>query len=143
MDKNQTSEPNQPTSLKQLPKPNGFTIGQKVKFILFAIFFVVAIGGWLAYTATQNSANDDLMKNGVKASGISTGKYNDLAERHRRSSSTIYHAQYEYLNQQGKARIAYGEKDFDSTEDIKVGMKATVYYDPNDASKGTYVVDEE
>jgi len=139
MNKAQPSVPNQST----YPKPARFTGSKTVKIIIFALFFVVAVGGWFAYTATQNSANDDLTKNGVKVSGISTGKYNDVIDRHRRSSSTVYNAQYEYANQQGSARFTYGEKDFDSTEDIKTGMKATVYYDPNDASKGTYVVDEE
>jgi len=112
---------------------------QKVQLVFAAILLIVV--GY--FSLQQMMKDDDLIKNGVKVEATSTGRAFETTERVGKSTrNTVYKAWYEYEHENGYTSRTIGDKTYDTEAEIVAGKKATVYYDPDDAGKGTIVTDE-
>lgn len=126
------------------------TTAQKIRYSIFGLFFVAVIGLWIGWQLTDSSKNNDLKSTGVHAVGTANGDVYEYNDRSLRTSTVKYKAKYDYtyINTDRDGReeesTAIGEKVFDSKAEVEAlkGKHADVYYDPNDAGKGTYVENE-
>lgn len=143
--------PTQPTSQTPTPAPlPPLTTWQKIKYSLFALFFIGAVGFAIFWNVSSNNADNDLKDNGVRATGTANGDAHAFTDRSRRSSTTRYKVIYDYSyplkerNGRLAESIAIGEKVYDTEEEVRAlkGKTADVYYDPDDAGKGTFVTNE-
>lgn len=124
------------------PKLRILTLKQKIKLIAAVVLLVAALGLWISGNIANSNAENDLKDNGVRVTGVSDGEYHEREARQRRGTTMVYKAWYEYTREDGVKSRAIGEKKYSSPDDIKAGVKVDIYYDPNDASKGTYVENE-
>ena len=136
--------PPQKTPQKQPDALPPLTTAQKVRFIIFSVFFVAVIGLWVGWSITNSNADNDLKDNGVRVTGTANGEYYEFQDKSLRSSTTKYKVKYDYTTEDGLESSAIGEKVYDTPTDVTAlkGQKADVYYDPADAGKGTYVENE-
>ena len=125
------------------PKFPKATLGQKIKFWAFAVFFVVAVGGAITWNVTNSNKDNYIKTHGVKVTGTAQSEVLEREERRRRSNDTYFKARYDYVGKDGIKSSAIGEKKYQNKEDIKEGATADIYYIPDDPGKGTYVENEQ
>lgn len=109
--------------------------------ILLAIF---GLGIWAFITTRSNIAErEKLIETGLRAEGTATGRSNPYEKRiSKYARKTVYNAYYRYTKEDGTRSGAYGDKDYDSADDIKEGMKATIHY-YDEPGSDTAVTNEE
>ena len=113
-----------------------------IKGILALLVLVAIVTVVVVSTISQNSATTNLIEKGVQVEGTSTGEAEYQSAGGRRARGMYYFAEYEYTRKDGTTGTALGERPHESRDEITVGMKAKVYYDPNDTSK-VFVADNE
>ena len=89
---------------------------------------ILAAGVW-AFASLQADKNErnTLIETGLRADGISTGKvytYEPMSKKRQ----TVYKAWYSYTRTDGVKSTVIGDKEYDSADDIREGMKAIVHY---------------
>lgn len=138
-------------SSPQHKKATPFTRGEKVWYSLIAIFIVAALVWVISGTIKDSSHDNDLKDNGVRVTGTATGEAHLFNDRSRRGGITerykvIYEYTYNDKTRNGRETIgdAVGEKVYDTKAEVEAlkGKTADVYYDPDDAGKGTFVTNE-
>lgn len=96
---------------------------QKITLIVAGVLLVFGI----SVAAFTQSGKNTIVKNGVEATATSTGKYMQTRSGGKRSS-TVYKAQYKFVDASGTTQFVYGEKRYESVDDIKEGREVTVKY---------------
>ncbi|MGH7217978.1 MAG: hypothetical protein ACREGE_00830 [Candidatus Microsaccharimonas sp.] len=141
---------------QQNPQPElpPLTKLQKIMYSLVALIIVGGIAGLIFWNISANNADktrdNDLKTSGLRVTGTANGEAHEFNDRSRRGSSIKYKAVYEYTytneNRDGRQdeSTAIGEKIFDTEAEVQAleGKTADVYYDPQNAGKGTYVENE-
>jgi len=136
---------------EQLPP---LTATQKFKYFFILIVILAGIGlvVWNVVASNKDSGKaNDLKATGQRVTGTATGEAHIYTDRSKRGgTSERYKAIYSYTYKD-KARdnretetTAIGEKIYDTKDEVEAlkGKSTTIYYDPNDASRGTFVDDE-
>lgn len=135
---------------EQLPP---LTPAQKFKYFFILIVILAGIGlvVWnVAASNKEDSKANDLKTTGQRATGTATGEAHTYTDRSKRGgTSERYKAIYSYTYKD-QARdnreietTAIGEKIYDTKDEVQAikGTTVDIYYDPADATKGTYVDD--
>jgi len=131
----------------QIPQQNNVPpkTGSAKAAWLFLIAFVVLIGliiwGIVALAGLRGGNDRNIVKNGIATEGISTVSSYTGPKKVGRSITTVHNAIYRYTVD-GESHSVIGEKDYKSADNIREGMKATVYYLEKDPEEATVVNEE-
>jgi len=126
------------TSNKNSKSPWIF-LGAMVAIIALTVWVVISLAGMLG------GDRKEILKNGVSTEGISSGKvFEGQRKRAGRGGSIqqTHQAYYTYYDKDGRRHSVIGEKDYQSADNIREGMKATVVYLPDDPDEAEVTNEE-
>lgn len=138
--------PVQPPVYHANPQPPQSPKGAAKFTAIVLISCVVALGliiwGIVALLSLNGAKERDIIKNGIPTPGLSNGRYIQGPEKNgRRSVTKAVKAYYEYTVD-GDVHRVVGEKNYNNPENIREGMKATVYYMANDPEEAVVTNEE-
>lgn len=130
------ANPQPPRSSKEVVR---FTA---IVLISCAVGIGLIIWGIVALLSLNGAKERNIIKNGIPTPGLSTGRYIEGPEKNgRRSVTKAINAYYEYTVDGDVHRVA-GEKNYKNPDNIREGMKATVYYMANDPEEAVVTNEE-
>ena len=133
-----------PTPIPQtsnVPPKNGSAKAAWLFLIAFVVLIGLIIWGIIALAGLRGGNDRNIVKNGVATEGISSISTYQGPKKVGRSVTTVVNAIYRY-EVDGESYSVVGEKDYKSKENVREGMKATVYYLEKDPEEATVVNEE-